>query len=762
MTLNHLSPSETVDITNCDREPIHIPGLIQPHGMLFVLAKPDLTVVQVSSNSHELIQLEPQEIIGKPIQNLLSNEQFILINNYLAKDFKSVSPLKIQFNHLGEHQVFNGILHESNQCLILEIELTDTNENFNFFDFHSLVKIPLEKVKKASNLLDLCQVIVQEVRRFTGFDRVMVYRFNAEGSGTVIAEEKRAGLTPFLGLNYPATDIPQQARELYKLNLLRIIPDVNYQPVSLIPQKNPIAGEPLDLSLSVLRSVSPIHIEYLNNMKVSASMSISLIYNDKLWGLIACHNYTPKYISYETRTICEFLAQVIALELPQKENSENLDNRVKLNSIQAQFVQSILKTESLIEGLRKHEQNLLNLVHAKGIALHLDNQLTIIGQTPHPEEIKKLIQWIETQLNPEELIFYTDSLIPLYPSAEEFKEVGSGMIAIAISKVQKNYIIWFRPEVIQTVDWGGNPEKSVKTATDGSLYLSPRQSFERWKETVYLKSLPWKQSEINAVLELRNNIIGIVLRKAEELAEVNQELARSNNELDAFAYVASHDLKEPLRGIHNYSNFLIEDYRQILDEEGVDKLQTIARLTQRMEDLINSLLHFSRLGRTELLLREIDLNKLLQQVIETINISQSDSSFEIQIPHPLPKVKCDLIQINEVFSNLISNAIKYNNKSKKLIEVGWYETPKTTQTSGSHPSTKSYTFYVKDNGIGIRPRHLDTVFRIFKRLHSPKKYGGGTGAGLTIVKKIVERHGGQIWLESTYGEGSTFYFTIPD
>jgi light-regulated signal transduction histidine kinase (bacteriophytochrome) len=762
MTLNHLSPSETVDITNCDREPIHIPGLIQPHGMLFVLSEPDLTIVQVSANSDKIIQLEPQELLGKSIQNFISNEQLTLIKSHLAKDFKTVSPLKIQFNHLGESQTFNGILHELNQGIILELELTDINENFNFFDFHSLVKMPLEKVKQTRKLSELCQVIVQEVRGFTGFDRVMVYRFNAEGSGTVIAEEKRAGLTPFLGLNYPATDIPQPARKLYLLNLLRIIPDINAQPVSIIPQENPITGEPLDLSLSILRSVSPIHIEYLNNMKVTASMSISLIHNNKLWGLIACHNYTPKYISYETRTICEFLAQVIGLELSHKENSESLDDQVKLNSIQAQFVQSILKTESLIEGLRQHEQNLLDLVNAEGIALNLDHHLTLIGKTPHPVIIKQLIQWIETQLKPEELIFCTDSLPSLYPPAEDFKDVGSGILAIAISKVQKHYLIWFRPEVIQTIDWGGNPNKQTEKAENGILYLSPRQSFERWKETVHLKSLPWNKSEINAVLELRNNIIGIVLQKAEELAEVNQELSRSNNELDAFAYVASHDLKEPLRGIHNYSSFLLEDYHQILDEEGVDKLQTITRLTQRMEDLINSLLHFSRLGRTDLLLKSIDLNDLLQQVIETISISQSNSSFKIQIPHPLPKVKCDRVQMNEVFSNLVANAIKYNNNSEKLIEIGWYDTPDTEKNTLSDAYTKSYTFYVKDNGIGIRQRHLDTIFRIFKRLHSPKKYGGGTGAGLTITKKIVERHGGQIWLESTYGKGSTFYFTIPN
>jgi chemotaxis family two-component system sensor kinase Cph1 len=761
MIQNPSDPHKTVDITNCDREPIHIPGSIQPHGMLLVLVNPDLEVIQVSENSNDLIQLDPKELIGKSLINWLGSEQIHTIRKCLSEDFDNANPIKIKFKHLPNNIIFNGVLHRLNPAIILELEPTQTPNQFSFFNFHDLVKTPLSRIQNTTGLTDLCQVIVQEVQRITGFDRVMVYRFNADGSGTVIAEEKQVNLTPYLGLYYPASDIPQQAKKLYQLNLLRIIPDANYQPVSLVPLENPLTGEPLDLSLSVLRSVSPIHVEYLNNMKVSASMSISLVHNQKLWGLIACHHQTPKSISYEIRTICEFLAQVMAVEITHKEANENLDHQVKSRKIQAQFIQSILNTDSLTEGLRGNEKKLLNLVNAQGVALYLEQQFSFIGQTPTPLETQQLIQWLETQINPDELIFYTDALTHLYPAAEAFRAVGSGVLVMAISKVKKNYILWFRPEVVQTVNWGGNPNKPVETAKDGSLYLSPRQSFERWKETVYLKSLPWTVADINAVLELRNNMIGIVLRKAEKLAQVNQELERSNNDLDAFAYIASHDLKEPLRGIHNYSSFLIEDYSQILDEEGVDKLQTIARLTQRMEDLINSLLHFSRLGRTDLILRKIDLNELLNQVIETVTMSYSASSLEIQIPRPLPYVNCDRVQMSEVFSNLITNGIKYNNKPNKQIEIGWYETSEATQMSDSCLSKKSYTFYVKDNGIGIRPRHLDTVFRIFKRLHAPKKYGGGTGAGLTIAKKIVERHGGQIWLESTYGEGSTFYFTIP-
>ncbi|MDB9376264.1 ATP-binding protein, partial [Nodularia sphaerocarpa] len=370
-----------------------------------------------------------------------------------------------------------------------------------------------------------------------------------------------------------------------------------------------------------------------------------------------------------------------------------------------------------------------------------------VGKTPKKKDIEDLVVWMHQ--NHQEEVFYTDSLSQVYPQAEKLRDVASGLMAISISKSQKNYVLWFRPEVVQTVDWGGNPNKPVEVKQNGSIHLSPRKSFELWQETVLLKSLPWKSYQVNAALELRSAIIGMVLRKADELAQLNIELERSNNELDAFAYIASHDLKEPLRGIHNYSNFLIEDYGEIINEEGKNKLKTLIRLTQRMEDLIDSLLHFSRLGRVDLSMQETHLNSIVNRSLDLLSARVDDMKVDIQIPRPLPTVYCDRIQLGEVFNNLIANAIKYNDKAEKCIEIGYIDEPPLPMT-----------FYVRDNGIGIRDKHFDAIFRIFKRLHGPSKYGGGTGAGLTIAKKIVERHGGKIWVDSTYGEGSTFYFTL--
>lgn len=237
-----------------------------------------------------------------------------------------------------------------------------------------------------------------------------------------------------------------------------------------------------------------------------------------------------------------------------------------------------------------------------------------------------------------------------------------------------------------------------------------------------------------------------------ELEKRNEELYQSNKELDDFAYIASHDLKEPLRGIHNFSTFLLEDYADKLDEGGRSKLETLTRLTRRMESLIDSLLHFSRLGRVDLAIDQVDLNAIVREAVDALDINLKEAGIELRIPRRLPTVRADRARVGEIFYNLIVNAMKYNDKEKKWIEVGYLDAEE------EHPPV----FYVRDNGIGIQEKHFDSVFRIFKRLHARDKYGGGTGAGLTIVKKIVERHNGRIWVESTYGEGTTFYFTLEE
>jgi len=459
---------EEVDLTNCDREPIHISGHIQPHGVLLVVQEPQLEILQVSENTLHLLGFAPESAIGQDLSLLFDRVQLEKLKACLRNEnLKTVNPIKLYVERPGKSLEFDCILHRVQEVLMVELELATSQENLSVFSFYHSVRATVSKIQSAKNLKDLCQVTVEEVRQISGFDRVMVYQFDPEGNGAVIAEDKAEKLSPFLGLNYPSSDIPKQARQLYSLNWLRLIPDINYKPVPIVSGQNAVTTQPRDLSFSVLRSVSPIHIEYLQNMGVAASMSISLIKDKELWGLIACHNYTPKYLNYELRAACEFIGQVMSLELQSKEGNEDYDYKLHLKSLQTKIFEDISTSENLSQVLVKCQHNLLEAVNAQGAAIVFGDNCYRVGQTPQGESLKYLTQWVQKHLKQE--IFYTDSLTKCYPEAEEFKDTASGCLAIAISPTQKIYVLWFRPEVIKTVNWAGNPNKPLQTDEDGNL-----------------------------------------------------------------------------------------------------------------------------------------------------------------------------------------------------------------------------------------------------------------------------------------------------
>ena len=741
-------------------EPVSFSGSIQPHGILLVLHGPDLTIVQVSANTPTYFGVQPQMLLGQSLSRLLGS-RFVETLRQGLEEGNSVSSLKLVVPTPIHEQTFDATLHQTVGGILLELEPVSPQTQGSGLSAYGRVKQAIAQLRQVSSLAEFFQLVAENVRKITGFDRVMVYQFDSRGAGTVVAEAKRNDLPAYLGLHYPATDIPEPVRELYQCGLLRFIPDLMAPAIELVPAENPITQQPLDLSQIVLRSVDPCCVEYHQNMGVAAILVISLIHDQKLWGLISCHHQSPKSITYEVREACEVLGQFVSSELANQLHHEELDYISHLRSLQSKFVESIAQVDDLTEALVNPAPRLLDLVSAQGAAVCLEGEITLVGVTPTVEQVRGLIQWAAMQVN--DLLFHTDSLSKFYPDAEGFQAVASGLLLLRISQVRRYYILWFRPEVLQTITWAGDPYATVTVDGDGSVRLSPRKSFEQWQETVRFTSLPWKICELENALDLRNAIVGIVLKKADELTQINQELERRNRELDSFAYAASHDLKEPLRGIHNFSMLLLKGYGSVLDEVGQSRLRTLIRLTRRMEALIDTLLKFSRLGQAELHLQSTDLNCLVEGVLEDLHVSREEVQPTIRIPRSLPTVSCDPVLLSEVFTNLLSNAFKYNDQPNPWVEIGYLDTAAQVEkgwvrSQDNRPIPP--VLYVQDNGIGIRERHHETIFRLFKRLHEQHLYGGGTGAGLTIAKKIIERHGGRIWVESTYGEGSTFYFTL--
>ncbi|MBW4420691.1 MAG: GAF domain-containing protein [Myxacorys californica WJT36-NPBG1] len=740
--------TQEINLTRLKQPSIHTLTQIQPHGVLLVLQEPDLKILQASKNTSTALGIKAEDVLGRTLDEVLDSFQVDRFRTGLAQEnLDLINPTKVWVRRKGDdYLVFDAVFHRSaDGFLILELEPALSHENIPFLSFYHLAKASINQLEATSSLQDFCQIIVREVRNVTGFDRVMLYKFDDDGHGEVVAEEKLDEMEPYLGLHFPESDIPQPARKMFVSNWIRVIPDAHAEPVALYPAANPVTNQPLDLTLSILRSPYSCHMEYLHNMKVGASLTISLMKDQKLWGLIACHHQTPKLVNYELRKACEFLGRVIFAEISTREEAADHSYKMKLAGVQSALIESMSQEDNFIDGLMQHEPNLLDLADATGAAICLSGQWTTIGRTPGEEELNYLVHWLGKTVDEE--IFYTDSLPLIYSDAERFKDVASGLLAIPISK--RSYVLWFRPEVIQTVNWGGDPNKAYELIESGSHpRLCPRKSFELWKETVRLKSLPWKQVEVKATLELRKAIVNIVLRQAEELALLAQDLERSNAELKKFAYVASHDLQEPLNQVANYVQLLEMRYHDNLDQDATDFIDFAVEGVSLMQTLIDDVLAYSKVDLKGIEWELTEVETALNQALGNVRGRTTETGAVIT-SEPMPTIVADGTQLMQLFQNLIGNAIKFRQKD---------ELPKIH--IGVQRQEDAWLFSVKDNGIGIDPQFADRIFVIFQRLHTRDEYAG-SGMGLAICKKIVECHRGRIWVESELGKGATFYFTIP-
>lgn len=751
-----LPPGQKIDLTNCDREPIHIPGHIQSHGVLLALDPSKLTILQASENARQFLGVPVETLLGQSMDALLGSEQLQFLQQTLRTERLEDNPLYLFTALVLSSGPFHVIVHRHDGLLLAELEPVRPS-SVRQPDFYELMKRSVARFQSAQTVREFCQMVTEEIRRVSGYDRVMIYKFQEDWSGHVIAEDmaQDMGLESYLDLHYPASDIPSQARALFLFNTVRMLPDAKYVPARVLPELNPLTGKPLDMSFAFLRGASQMYTEYLVNMGVRASLTLAISAGNKLWGLVACHHYSPRQVPYDVRTACDFLARVVSLQVVDKGRHEEAKYRERMSAVHQGIVQTLAQHDRLLNALIGCKPGVRDFLDSGGAAVLSEGECHLLGSTPTHAQVRELVEWLKTSQGSE--IFATDMLWTVHPPAEAYKDTACGVLALPISRLSGEYLLWFRPETLRTVHWAGDPRKPVEVGPMGDR-LTPRKSFALWKQTVEGRSLPWLELEREAAIRLRVALTEVIFRRSEEVTRLNLELFRSNQDLDSFAYVASHDLKEPLRGIYNYAQFLTEDYAQQLDEEGRQKLATVIRLSKRMQALIDSLLHFSRLGKAPLHIEPLPLTRVVDDALELVDARLKETGAQVEIPRPLPTVTADLTGLVEVYANLLSNALKYNDKPERRVEVGYV----LEGEPGFPPAAEGSKtcFYVRDNGIGIPEAHRDEVFRIFKRLHPQNEFGGGTGAGLTIVKKVIERLGGRIWITSREGEGSTFYFTL--
>ena len=731
-------PDFQVDLTNCDREPIHIPGQIQSHGFMIVLDQ-EGKIRFFSDNIQNFISGIEKNLLDKSIEYLESFFENSPLNNMLAQvlhlgrinGYEQINPYQVTI--LGKR--FYLIISRSAQYEVLEFEPDGSAANI---DVQKLIGRSVSEMLADKNLQNLLNNTAVQVKNIIHYDRVMIYRFADDGHGEVVAEARNEELESWLGLHYPASDIPKQARELYKLNLTRLIADVSTVPSKIFA--DPIQTDPLDLTWSQLRAVSPIHIQYLKNMGVASSFSISLIYKKELWGLVACHSYTPRFIDFKSRESAKLIGQILssALEFRQDEENQIIQDGFK-NALDI-LSKNLQSNDNIADALTADAVNILGLTQAAGAALIYEKKIIRLGITPSQEQIEKLVDWAVEYCDDQ--ICTITNLSAIYPEAEAYRDVASGVLLCQLTKELKEYVIWFKPEHVQTIKWAGNPDKPVELNENGLLQISPRHSFEVWSQNVKGISESWRHEEVQSATRLKEEIIYAINLKAGALRLLNERLRVAYEELDSFSYTISHDLKNPIAAIKSYSQLLgrVKEYGD--RERGM--AAKIAERADQMSFMISEVLNYSRIGRQAIDFRKVNATNLISDIVKDLDIIYDTEKLKITIGET-PDLQGDPLMILQIFSNLIGNAVKY---SQDADEARVHIEGKASETE--------ICYEVRDNGLGMAQADIPKIFELFNRL-SNVSHIEGSGVGLAIVKRIIDKHKGRIWVESEPGAGSSFF-----
>jgi two-component system, chemotaxis family, sensor kinase Cph1 len=734
------------DLTTCDREPIHIPGSIQPHGVLLVIDRQTLTIEQMAGDSSRLLGIDPPGVLGHTMSAIFDPQT----NDFLTVQLSSASRVVAPIMRLGAHSYGRSApldltLHAMDRTALVELEPARCSTP-DASDPIVQLKTLIAAIQHSANLEETCTAAAKAMRAMTGFDRAMVYRFLPDDSGVVAAEDANSGLESFLGLHYPASDIPKQARELYRRNWLRVIPNIDYIAAPLIAKTNHRA-EPTDMSDCGLRSVSPIHLEYLRNMGVCASLSASIVFQDKLWGMLVLHHYSPRYVAADLRVAYETFAQILSLHVEAKVQAEAAVLRDRARRLLDELVGRLSEATDIGDALASRD--LLRYLGATGAAIYLEGQFHRVGETPEVSAIAALVEWLNGINVP---IFQSDRLSAEYAPAANFAAVGSGLLAVGVSRMPRDYVLWFRPEIGGTVRWAGDPSKPTKVDRHGAR-LTPRGSFAEWLEVTRMRSASWSEADIEAAQSLRVVFLESVLksvdlarheRTIEETRAMAEELekrvAQRTDQLRALAAdleaVEDRERRQIARDLHDDLGQTLAAARIRLTSLCSDdraEVRLTATAVGEMIDRANNSIRSLAAQLAPDVLHELGLAAALDWLGEEIErtFKLRISVFDDAQAKPLAQESRTILY--RAVRELLINVAKHAQTDSAIVE---------TERQGEH-----IVVTVSDSGVGY-----DSAER---------SDGSYRGLGLISIRERLSLIGGTADFRSATGSGTISVLTAP-
>ncbi|KAA0127042.1 GAF domain-containing protein [Chryseobacterium sp. SN22] len=727
-----------MNFVECHEEPIHIPGYIQSFGYL----------IGIDAESHSIT------FFSRNIEDIFSVENLNQLFGRKLTDFSE------SFASIIESDIYNSLpkfTRRENETYYDKIIIGGKEYHFSVYKSKSIIFLEFEKVlanpnKRISNKYDNFYIIddYQEIwdqllntlSKIVNYDRMMIYKFAMDGSGKVIAEKSNESMESYLGLHYPESDIPRQARDLYLKKRKRIFSNVHSETVPLLSK----SYETIDLTYSASRGMSPIHGQYIKNSGASSSFSISIIIDDQLWGLVTCQNVEPKHIDLEDRVQAGIFTALASNAYSSFKSKNELNYRLELNRKMAYLKTEFLKHNNLFNSLIENKAQIKTLPDADGLAIIADENIVTEGTVPGPDSMLRIIRWAHA--NTEDDMYLSRSFLKDHGEELGLTEDIAGIAVYFIERSKNNLLIWFRKEFDEHIDWAGNPEKTIGTISQNGeerQIVSPRTSFRIFTESIKGNSKRWNSRNITALQAIKDLILETSHKNYNTIKRLNDELKKVNEELDSFSYTISHDLGTPLTVMKLNAQMLLKSLNDESDKSR-NKINSIIEEIDNMAEMMNDVLQLSRAKHSEIELETLQTANTIAKISENAKITFGSPNSEVIIKE-CPDVLADKTMLHQVFLNIINNAIKYSSRQEEpRVEIEGMEEGDTV------------VYRITDNGIGIPDENKHKMFKIFNRMDNAKKFKGN-GVGLSIVHRIMRRLGGNVNYNSS-AHGTSFILTF--
>ncbi|WP_345819389.1 histidine kinase dimerization/phosphoacceptor domain -containing protein [Methylobacterium fujisawaense] len=705
--------AEPVDASLCEREPIHIPGSIQPNAVMLAADAGTLLVVAYSANVGEIVDPIEPPLAGRPLADVLPADFVAAIRARLARGtLHDGASLRRTLAFPGRGTAYHAVAHAHAGRLIVEMELEPDSAD----DFATASQADTERavgrLREAGTLADVARIAALEIRALTGFEAVLVYRFDTDWNGEAVAEDKVPDWSrSLLGLRFPASDIPAQARALYTKAKSRFVIDRDSVPVGLVSA--PGAGNgPIDLTFAQHRTLSPIHLEYQRNLGVNGSMSISIMVEGRLWGLMIGHHRRPHYVTPETRAAATVLTDAFAMRVQEIESRRLWAERQAHLDVEGRLVRGLTRSDDFVAALTGGTTTLLDLFGATGAGIVSGDRVTGIGRTPPVDTVAAIAGWLRAGVPAGEVAYSSDSFTADYPEAGPHREIASGLLAVFVDASRENLLLWFRPEVPSTVTWGGDPRKPV-LAVSGPVAVLPRRSFERWVEERTGFAAPWAEWQVHLAGSLAEAVEGVVLRqrrKIDELTGLLAEKERLLEQKDLLTREIDHRVKNSLQIV---SAFLQMQRRQIADGEARQAFADTSARVMSVARVHDSLYQADRFD-------EVDLGQTIESLCNDLaGLAGDGHAVDLSAEPGLMVPYRKAVALSLIATELVTNAFKYaaNPTGGGRVEVS---------VSASGPG--EVQLRVCDDGSGLPDDWADAKAR-----------SKGSGLGMKLIRAMLDQ-----------------------